>query len=62
MLEDYYEVPKETDSKFQNVVYPVNWSKDGLAEDTFLDEYKEIKKFLKRNRYHSYEISNFAKP
>lgn len=46
MLEDYYEVPDEKDSKFQNVVYPVNWSKDGITEEAFLDEYLSIRKYL----------------
>lgn len=61
MLEDYYEIAEEKDSKFQNVVYPVNWSKDGIAEELFLDEYKSIKKYLKSQKYDKYEISNFSK-
>jgi hypothetical protein len=61
MLEDYYEAPDEIDSKFQNVTYPVNWSKDGIAEEDFLGEYISIKEYLNSQKFKSYEISNFSK-
>lgn len=61
MLEDYYEVPEEPDSKFQHVKYPVSWSKNGLSESEYLSEYISCRKLLKKSWFNSYEISNFAK-
>jgi len=26
MLEEYYDVPDDLDSKFENIVYPNNWA------------------------------------
>jgi coproporphyrinogen III oxidase-like Fe-S oxidoreductase len=49
MLEDYYEIPEEPDSKFQHVKYPVNWSKNGLCEEEYLSEYLSCRKFLKKS-------------
>lgn len=61
MLEDYYEVPEERDSRFENITYPVDWSKDGLSEVEFLEEYSDLRKYLQKKGYNSYEISNFSK-
>lgn len=62
MLEEYYEVPSEIDSKFDNIIYPNNWSKLWLNEEKFSDEYIEIKKYLEKNDFNRYEISNYSKP
>lgn len=61
MLEEYYDIPKEVDSNFDNITYPNNWNKLWIKEDEYLAEYIEIKEFLKNNGFNSYEISNFAK-
>lgn len=62
MLEEYYEVPDEIESKFENIVYPNSWKKNSISEEDFLIEYLEIKNFLEKKWFKRYEISNFAKP
>ena len=61
MLEEYYEVSEEKDSKFENIIYPNNWNQIWLKDDEYLWEYIEVKDFLKTRGFNSYEISNFAK-
>lgn len=61
MLEAYYEIPEEKDSRFENIVYPNTWKQSWLWEQYFLEEYKSIKYFLQEKWFHRYEISNFAK-
>lgn len=61
MLEEYYEVPDEIESKFENIVYPNSWKKNSISEEDFLIEYLEIKNFLEKKWFKRYEISNFAK-
>lgn len=61
MLEEYYEVPEEIDSKFDNIVYPNSWKANSIKEENFLWEYLEIKNFLEKKWFFRYEISNFAK-
>ena len=60
MLEEYYNIPEDKDSKFENITYPNNWNKLWIKEEGFLSEYIEIKKYLKFKWFNSYEISNFA--
>lgn len=62
MLEEYYDVPINLDSKFENIVYPNNWSMLWLKEDNYLAEYIEIKTYLNSRGFLRYEISNYAKP
>jgi len=61
LLEEYYDVPIEVESKFENITYPNNWNKVWLKDEDYLWEYIEIKKFLEKKWFYSYEISNFAK-
>ena len=61
MLEEYYDIPDEIDSKFENIRYPNNWNKIWLQEDEYLDEYISVSDFLKEKWFAKYEISNFAK-
>ncbi len=61
MLEEYYDIPEEIDSKFENIIYPNNWNKLWIKDDEYLNEYSEIKEFLKIKGFNSYEISSFAK-
>lgn len=62
MLEEYYEIPEEIDSKFDRIIYPNSWKKNSLKEEDFLEEYLQIKNFLEEKWFLKYEISNFAKP
>lgn len=62
MLEDYYEVEElENSTKFDNIVYPENWSENSIKEDEYLNEYLEILNYLKSKWFNRYELSNFAK-
>jgi len=61
MLEEYYEVPDDIGSKFENIVYPNNWNKLWLKEDDYLLEYIDIKNKLSYYWFDRYEISNFSK-
>ncbi len=61
MLEEYYDVPEEKDSKFENIVYPNTWNDLWLKENDYLEEYISVKKRLKEYWFNSYEISNFSK-
>ena len=61
LLEEYYDISEESDSKFENITYPNNWNKLWIKDDDYLWEYIEIKNFLKIKWFNSYEISNFAK-
>lgn len=66
MLEEYYDVWEEfwdeSDSKYDKVVYPTDWSKKGIAEEEYLEEYNNIKLYLESKGYMRYEISNFTQP
>lgn len=62
MLEEYYDVPEEIDSKFENIIYPNDWTKLWIKDDQYLLEYSEIKAFLNTRWFYNYEISNFSKP
>jgi oxygen-independent coproporphyrinogen III oxidase len=62
MLEEYYDVPEDKDSKFENITYPDNWNKIWIKDEDYLWEYIEVKEFLSSRWFSSYEISNFAKP
>lgn len=62
MLEEYYEVPEEIDSKFENIIYPNSWKANSISEEDYLEEYISIKAYLKEKWFSQYEISNFAKP
>gem|GEM_PF-1076720 len=46
MLEEYYDVPEEKESKFDEIVYPNSWKANSIKEEDFLAEYLEIKNFL----------------
>ena len=61
MLEEYYDIPDDKESKFENITYPDNWNKLWLKEEEYLDEYINIKEILSNYSFNSYEISNFAK-
>ncbi|MDD2907493.1 MAG: radical SAM family heme chaperone HemW [Candidatus Gracilibacteria bacterium] len=62
MLEEYYEIPDEKESKFDNITYPNSWKQNGICEDDYLEEYSIIKKYLNSENFTRYEISNYAKP
>ncbi len=62
MLEDYYSKEKIIETKYDNIIYPEDWSKYWLMEYDFYEEYRLIKNYLLDNWFFSYEISNFAKP
>ena len=62
MLEEYYDVPEVKESKFDNIVYPNDWSNLWLKEEFFSDEYIKIKKYLEKKGFNRYEISNYSKP
>jgi hypothetical protein len=47
MLEEYYEVPEEIDSKFENIIYPNSWKANSIPEEDYLEEYSSIKAYLK---------------
>lgn len=61
MLEDYYTPDKIIETKYDNITYPDDWSKQGIKEDEYLWEYSNIKQYLKDNEFNSYEISNYWK-
>ena len=62
MLEEYYDIPEEIDSKFENIVYPNSWRANSIDEADYSEEYLQIKNFLKEKWFERYEISNFSKP
>ncbi|MDD3646322.1 MAG: radical SAM family heme chaperone HemW [Candidatus Gracilibacteria bacterium] len=62
MLEEYYDIPEEKNSKFDNIIYPNTWKNLGLKDDFFSLEYISIKKFLEEKGFKRYEISNYSKP
>jgi len=45
MLEEYYDVPEEIDSKFENIVYPNSWRANSIDEADYSEEYLQIKNF-----------------
>ncbi len=61
MLEEYYDVPEEKESSFDNIVYPDNWWQNSISEDQYEEEYNNIKSFLEKKWFHRYEISNYSK-
>lgn len=61
MLEEYYDIPEDLDSKFENITYPDNWSKDWLSEDDYLNDYININSYLSDKWFNRYEISNYSK-
>jgi len=61
MLEEYYNPDKIIETKFDNIVYPNNWDKLWIKQEDFLEEYSSIKKYLIKNGFNNYEISNFWK-
>jgi len=61
MLEDYYNPDKIVENKFDEITYPENWKNLWLEEKDFFKEYSSIKKYLQKNWFYNYEISNFAK-
>ncbi len=61
MLEEYYDVPDEKESNFDNITYPSNWSINWLKDDDYLNEYNSIKSNLYSKWYNQYEISNYSK-
>jgi hypothetical protein len=46
MLEEYYDIPENIDSKFENITYPDNWNESGIKEEDYLDESENINRFL----------------
>lgn len=62
MLEEYYDIPEDLDSKFENITYPDNWSEKGINEEDYLSEYEKIYNYLNKKWFHRYEISNYSKP
>ena len=62
MLEEYYDIPDEVDSKFEKIIYPNKWHNLGLKEDEYLDEYSNINTFLRWKWFERYEISNYSLP
>ncbi|MDP5039000.1 MAG: radical SAM protein, partial [Candidatus Gracilibacteria bacterium] len=61
MLEDYYDIESENTDIYEKITYPTDWSKTGLDEKYFIEEYLEILDFLQEKGFFRYEISNFAK-
>ncbi len=61
MLEEYYNIPEDIDSKFENITYPTNWNTIWINDDEYELEYIDIKNFLISKNFYSYEISNFSK-
>ena len=61
MLEDYYSPDKIIETKYDNITYPKDWEKQGIKEEEYLREYSGIKKFLIKNWFNNYEISNYWK-
>lgn len=61
MLEEYYDIPEDIESKFDNIKYPNNWKNNWILEEEIWTEYLSIKKFLIEKWFNSYEISNFSK-
>lgn len=61
MLEEYYDVPEEKESSFDNIIYPSNWSTAWLKDDDYLKEYNDIKSNLESKKFIQYEISNYSK-
>jgi len=46
MLEDYYSADKIIETKYDNIIYPDDWAKQGIKEEEYLEEYSSIKKYL----------------
>lgn len=61
MLEEYYDIPEDIESKFDNIKYPNNWKNNWILEEEIWPEYLSIKKILIEKWFNSYEISNFSK-
>lgn len=62
MLEDYYSADKIIETKYDNIIYPDDWAKQGIKEEEYLEEYSSIKKYLINSWFNNYEISNYWKP
>ena len=62
MLEDYYNPDKIIETQYDNITYPDDWWKMWIAEEDYLEEYSEVKTYLKSEWFTRYEISNYAKP
>lgn len=62
MLEEYYEPDMIIESKYDNITYPDNWKSMWLKDEEFSWEYSDIKKYLNKEWFWRYEISNYAKP
>ena len=62
MLEDYYSADKIIETKYDNITYPDDWSKQGIKDEEYLWEYSSIKKYLIEQWFNNYEISNYWKP
>jgi oxygen-independent coproporphyrinogen III oxidase len=60
MLEDYYKINEEN-SIYEKIKYPNSWHNIWIEEDLYLKEYLSIRKFLEKNWYHFYELSNSSK-
>ncbi len=61
MLEDYYSPDKIIETKYDNITYPKDWWKQGIAEAEYLEEYSSIKNYLLNSWFNNYEISNYWK-
>ncbi len=62
MLEEYFDIPEEKESSFDNITYPDSWSKTWLWEKYFLEEYLSVKNNLNEKWFNFYELSNSSKP
>lgn len=61
MLEEYYDVPEDKESKFDNITYPDSWHKTWISLDDYSKEYMSIKNNLEKYNFNRYEISNYSK-
>lgn len=60
MLEEYYKIPEQIESKFENITYPDSWHNLWIQEEDYLKEYSQVKELLSKKWFNRYEISNFA--
>lgn len=60
MLEDYYDVEK-SETNFEKIVYPNDWKNSWISENDYLKEYLSIRKYLEKNGFNFYELSNSSK-
>jgi oxygen-independent coproporphyrinogen-3 oxidase len=67
MLEDYYSELEirndklEINNWFENIYYPWGWRWIWINEEDYLKEYLSIRKYLEKNWFNFYELSNSAK-